>query len=81
MITKKDGTERLNFSAFYEALLVALLEAKGLSYVAKVQFNWVERFSTQRCFMVLTPDGLLLMSASVAHPQVASARSSGSQSL
>lgn len=50
--TKKDGTERLNFTAFYEALL----EAKGmslgtgagggrgkagrsLSYVAKVQFN------------------------------------------
>ncbi len=49
--TKKDGTERLNFTAFYEALL----EAKGLSfaaggkaagkggrklsYIAKVQFN------------------------------------------
>ena len=51
--TKKDGTERLNFTAFYEALL----EAKGmnlgagggrsgrgrpgrqLSYAAKVQFN------------------------------------------
>lgn len=51
--TKKDGTERLNFTAFYEALL----EAKGmnlggghgrggngrrgrqLSYVATVQFN------------------------------------------
>jgi hypothetical protein len=49
--TKKDGTERLNFTAFYEALL----EAKGLSfaaggkatgkggrklsYTAKVQFN------------------------------------------
>jgi hypothetical protein len=50
--TKKDGSERLNFTAFYEALL----EAKGvnlgegggngkgkagrsLSYVAKVQFN------------------------------------------
>jgi hypothetical protein len=50
--SKKDGTERLNFTAFYEALL----EAKGmtlgevggkgkgkggrsLSYVAKVQFN------------------------------------------
>ena len=44
---KKDGTERLNFTAFYEALL----EAKGievgaskkagrkLSYTAKVQFN------------------------------------------
>ena len=48
---KKDGSERLNFTAFYEALL----EAKGLnlggdtgrkgpggrslSYVAKVQFN------------------------------------------
>jgi hypothetical protein len=48
--TKKDGGERLNFTAFYEALL----EAKGmtlgdgvgnrrpgrqLSYTAKVQFN------------------------------------------
>jgi hypothetical protein len=50
--SKKDGAERLNFTAFYEALL----EAKGvslgegdskgqgkggrsLSYVAKVQFN------------------------------------------
>lgn len=47
--TKKDGTERLNFSAFYDALL----EAKGinlegskttrrgrhLSFTAKVQFN------------------------------------------
>ena len=49
--TKKDGTERVNFTAFYEALL----EAKGLSfgeggkgrgkggrslsYVTKVQFN------------------------------------------
>jgi hypothetical protein len=50
--TKKDGTERLNFTAFYEALL----EAKGMSlggtgtksrgkggrslgYVTKVQFN------------------------------------------
>jgi hypothetical protein len=50
--TKKDGTERLNFSAFYEALL----EAKGmhfgagsnggkgkpgrsLSYATKIQFN------------------------------------------
>ncbi len=50
--TKKDGSKRLNFTAFYEALL----EAKGislgdgvgigkgkagrsLSYVAKVQFN------------------------------------------
>jgi hypothetical protein len=50
--TKKDGSERLNFTAFYEALL----EAKGmnlgagsaggrgkagrsLSYVTKVQFN------------------------------------------
>jgi hypothetical protein len=49
--TKKDGTERLNFTAFYEALL----EAKGvtlgesgqgrgkagrkLSYETKVQFN------------------------------------------
>ena len=50
--TKKDGTERLNFTAFYEALL----EAKGmhfgagssgskgkpgrsLSFVTKIQFN------------------------------------------
>jgi hypothetical protein len=49
--TKKDGSERLNFTAFYEALL----EAKGvnfslggagigkagrkLSYITKVQFN------------------------------------------
>ena len=50
--TKKDGTERLNFTAFYEALL----EAKGvslgdsgsgskgrpgrsLSYATKIQFN------------------------------------------
>jgi hypothetical protein len=49
--TKKDGTERLNFTAFYEALL----EAKGLSfgeggkgrgkpgrslsYMTKIQFN------------------------------------------
>jgi hypothetical protein len=49
--TKKDGTERLNFTAFYEALLeakgVSLGETSGrggkagrkLSYVAKVQFN------------------------------------------
>jgi len=49
--TKKDGTERLNFTAFYEALLnakgVALGEnGKGsgqmgrkLSYITKVQFN------------------------------------------
>jgi hypothetical protein len=50
--SKKDGTERLNFTAFYEALLEAkgmtLGEAGGkgkgkggrsLSYVAKVQFN------------------------------------------
>ena len=49
--TKKDGTERLNFTAFYEALLeakgVSLGEAAGgkgkggrkLSYVAKVQGN------------------------------------------
>jgi len=49
--TKKDGTERLNFTAFYEALLeakgVSLGEGGGgggkagrkLSYVAKVQFN------------------------------------------
>ena len=51
MSSKKDGSERLNFTAFYEALL----EAKGvslgdggggrgkggrkLSYVTKVQFN------------------------------------------
>ena len=50
--SKKDGTERLNFTAFYEALLEAkgmtLGDAGGkgkgkggrsLSYVAKVQFN------------------------------------------
>jgi hypothetical protein len=50
--TKKDGSERLNFTAFYEALLEAkgmtLGDAGGkgrgkagrsLSYVAKVQFN------------------------------------------
>jgi len=51
--TKKDGTERLNFTAFYEALLEAKgmnLGASGgrggkgrpgrqLSYATKVQFN------------------------------------------
>jgi len=49
--TKKDGTERLNFTAFYEALLNAkgmdFGSSKGergkpgrsLSYVTKVQFN------------------------------------------
>ena len=50
--TKKDGTERLNFTAFYEALLEAKgmhfgdggLGAKGrpgrsLSYATKIQFN------------------------------------------
>jgi len=48
--TKKDGSERLNFTAFYEALLeakgVSLGESSGsgkpgrsLSYTAKVQFN------------------------------------------
>ena len=45
--TKKDGTERLNFTAFYEALLgakgVALTPSKKagrkLSYKTKVQFN------------------------------------------
>jgi len=49
--TKKDGCERLNFTAFYEALLeakgVSLGEGGGrggkagrkLSYVTKVQFN------------------------------------------
>ena len=50
--SKKDGAERLNFTAFYEALLdakgVSLGEGSGkgrgkggrsLSYVAKVQFN------------------------------------------
>jgi hypothetical protein len=48
--TKKDGTERLNFTAFYEALLVAkgvsLGESSGggkpgrkVSYITKVQFN------------------------------------------
>jgi hypothetical protein len=49
---KKDGTERINFTAFYEALLIAKgvdvgLPAKGskgpggrkLSYLTKVQFN------------------------------------------
>ena len=45
--TKKDGTERLNFTAFYEALLqakgVSLTATKKagrkLSYKTKVQFN------------------------------------------
>ncbi|MEB3321590.1 MAG: AbrB family transcriptional regulator [Synechococcaceae cyanobacterium] len=49
--TKKDGSERLNFTAFYEALLDAKgvslgdggagrgKEGRKLSYVAKVQFN------------------------------------------
>ncbi len=48
--TKKDGSERLNFTAFYEALLeakgVSLGESVGkgkagrkLSYITKVQFN------------------------------------------
>ena len=49
--TKKDGSERLNFTAFYEALLdakgVSLGEAGGrggkrgraLGYTTKVQFN------------------------------------------
>jgi hypothetical protein len=48
--TKKDGTERLNFTAFYEALLNAKgvdlgVTPKGgkagrkLSYATKVQFN------------------------------------------
>jgi len=50
--TKKDGSERLNFTAFYEALLeakgVSLGESgdksrgkggRSLSYVTKVQFN------------------------------------------
>jgi hypothetical protein len=50
--TKKDGTERLNFTAFYEALLEAKgvslgnghgsgpgKRGRGLSYVARVQFN------------------------------------------
>jgi hypothetical protein len=49
--TKKDGTERLNFTAFYEALLdakgVSLGEGGGrggkrgrvLSYHTKIQFN------------------------------------------
>jgi len=49
--TKKDGSERLNFTAFYEALLeakgVSLGESssgkgrpgRSLSYTAKVQFN------------------------------------------
>jgi hypothetical protein len=45
--TKKDGSERLNFTAFYEALLdakgMSLGEGgkagRGLSYMAKVHFN------------------------------------------
>jgi len=49
--TKKDGSERLNFTAFYEALLEAKgvslgdgggrggKRGRGLSYVARVQFN------------------------------------------
>ncbi len=49
--TKKDGSERLNFTAFYEALLEAKgmnlgdggkdrgKPGRGLSYMAKVQFN------------------------------------------
>jgi len=48
---KKDGTERLNFTAFYEALLEAKASAwhtwragvgqggASFSYVTKVQFN------------------------------------------
>ena len=49
--TKKDGSERLNFTAFYEALLEAKgmslgdggkdrgKPGRGLSYMAKVHFN------------------------------------------
>jgi hypothetical protein len=50
--TKKDGSERLNFTAFYEALLQAKgvslgdghgsgtrKRGRGLSYVTRVQFN------------------------------------------
>ncbi|MEI6112894.1 MAG: AbrB family transcriptional regulator [Cyanobium sp. ELA712] len=50
--TKKDGTERLNYTAFYEALLEAkgmnlgersgkepLRPGRKLSYATKVQFN------------------------------------------
>jgi len=50
--SKKDGAERLNFTAFYEALLEAKgvslgdgggkgrgKDGRSLSYVAKVQFN------------------------------------------
>ena len=49
--TKKDGSERLNFAAFYEALLEAkgmslgeggkdrAKPGRGLSYMAKVHFN------------------------------------------
>ncbi|QVL53384.1 MAG: AbrB family transcriptional regulator [Cyanobium sp. M30B3] len=49
--TKKDGSERLNFTAFYEALLEAKgmslgeggkdrgKAGRGLSYMAKVHFN------------------------------------------
>ena len=39
---KKDGSERLNFTAFYEALLNAAKTGKGgrkLSFNTKVQFN------------------------------------------
>jgi len=58
--TKKDGTERLNFTAFYEALL----EAKGmhfgagnsggkgkpgrsLSFATKIQFNGNQAYTAQ----------------------------------
>ena len=37
--SKKDGTERLNFTAFYEALLEAKGVSRSLSYVATVQGN------------------------------------------
>ncbi len=49
--TKKDGTERLNFTAFYEALLVAKglsfgdsgkgrgMAGRKLSYTTRIQFN------------------------------------------
>ena len=51
MSTKKDGTERLNFTAFYEALLVAKglsfgdsgkargMAGRKLSYTTRIQFN------------------------------------------
>jgi len=39
--TKKDGTERLNFTAFYEALQEAkgVSPGRSLSFATKIQFN------------------------------------------